>query len=143
MKILLINPPRSPHNQILDSASINKTQYIDDLTAVLAQDDSNFAKADAYLILGRLTNNQALICASADFYALVEHSLEEKALAYETIASLNCRKNSKEYYLKAAKIWNVLENDFRAELDEKLGNNEKITLEFKEQELPKQTKKAK
>ena len=32
-------------NQILDSASINKTQYIDNLTAVLAQDNSNFAKA--------------------------------------------------------------------------------------------------
>ena len=46
---------------------INKTKNTDKRTEVLDNDKSNFAKADAYLILGRLTDNQALICASTDF----------------------------------------------------------------------------
>ena len=57
---------------VLNAASINKTAYIENLTLALAQDNSFFAKGDAYLILGRLTKNPALLCASTDFYSMAE-----------------------------------------------------------------------
>lgn len=126
---------------VLNAASINKTAYIENLTALLAQDNSFFAKGDAYLIIGRLTKDKTLICDSIDFYSRVEESLEEKALAYETIASLGCKKDSREYYLKASKIWNVLGNKFRSELDKKLANKEKIDLKYKKEEIQLQIKK--
>jgi hypothetical protein len=128
-------------DHILNLASVNKTTYLQGLETTFALDNSNFAKGDAYLILGRLTKNTEMLCKSADFYAVVENTLEEKALAYETIASLDCRENSKEYYLKASKIWKIIGNQFRADIDKKLSNEEDIEIIFAEYEIPKTIKK--
>jgi len=126
---------------ILNLASIDKEDYTNSIKSITTKTNSNFAKADAYLILGRLTNEESLLCESTDFYVLVEDSLEEKALAYETIASINCRKNSKEYYAKAAKIWEILGNDFRAEINKKLANNEQINFTLNEELIQQQIPK--
>jgi uncharacterized membrane protein YjdF len=112
-------------NYVLNTADINKTVLISLLEESKSQNISNFAKADISLVLGRLTNNNTLLCSSVYYYSQVDSSNpEELALAYETIASLNCDSNSREYYEKASDIWQSLNNKFRADLTHALANNQ-------------------
>ncbi|MBR9691535.1 DUF2238 domain-containing protein [Candidatus Woesearchaeota archaeon] len=118
-------------NYVLDTANINKTTYISLLEESKNQNISNFAKADILLILGRLTNNNTVLCSSVYYYNQTGSSNpEELALAYETIASLNCNSNSKEYYEKASTIWQSLNNKFRAELTLALANNQQSSFVY-------------
>jgi len=115
----------------LKSTMTNETDYINELFNLINKINSNFAKADMYLILGRLTNNDSLICKSIQFYNQTHPiNLEEKAVLFETIASINCGINPKSFLLRAAKIWNQLGNNFRAELDENLANEKPIKFEL-------------
>ncbi|MFH1511335.1 MAG: hypothetical protein ABIF10_06595 [Candidatus Woesearchaeota archaeon] len=87
--------------------------------------DENFvvpqAKADSLLAAGRLTKNKSLVCGSvALFKRFNTTNPEEKAIIYETIASLGCGAFRPYYYWKAARIWRQINNDFRSRLDLRL-----------------------
>ena len=111
--------------------------YIERLNRLLNENISNFAKGDVYLILGRLTQDDKLVCKSAEFYKQVPYNnKEEKALAYETLASLNCDAQQKEYYLKASELWKNIGNYFRAEIDKKLANQEPLNIYYSIEPLP-------
>ncbi len=112
-------------DKIFELTEINKTQYLNTLDKLMQNNISNFAKGDALLVKGRLTKNKTLICSSIPYFKNSSSNPKINALAYETIASLNCNKDSKEYYQKASEIWKKLNNSFRAELDKKLANNQK------------------
>jgi len=121
-------PKKQYFDDIFNLTNINKTKYIQHMTRLEQNNISNFAKADTLLIHGRITKNQTLICSSILYYKKASFNplnSREKALAYETIASLNCNQDSKEYYQKASQIWKKLDNSFRADLDAKLANNQK------------------
>lgn len=109
-------------NYVSKAAGINSETTAALLLDQISKTTSNFAIGDAYLAAGRMTKNQSMICKSVGFFENVSNNnLEEKALAYETIASLNCGKNSSKYYLKAAVLWDMLNNTFRRDVDLALG----------------------
>jgi len=122
----------------LKATGTNKSEYIKNLFEQINKTESNFGKGDIYLILGRLTNNQTLLCKAIDFYKKAETSkLEEEALILETIASIDCGNHPKEYLLNASIIWKKLGNKFRAELDRKLASFEPIDFELDPYPIPK------
>jgi hypothetical protein len=115
----------------LGATGTDKERYIQDISKLLNKTDSDFAKGDLYLILGRLTGNGSMLCKSIDFYKKAyPGSLEEKALLFESIASINCKNNPKKYLLNASKIWNQLGNKFRAGMDEKLASGKEISFDL-------------
>lgn len=111
----------------LEATGTNVDDYISELDKQLDKDISDFAKGDMYLILGRLINNDNVICLAAEYYKNVSYDIkEEKALALETLGSLNCDKNKSGYYLEASSIWRSLGNYFRAEIDKRLADDEPL-----------------
>lgn len=76
------------------------------------------AMADSLLAAGRLAGNKSMVCDSvALFKRSKAGSLEEKAIIYETIASLGCGSFRPYYYWRASRIWKKLNNVFRSRLD--------------------------
>lgn len=118
----------APNFMALGLAGVDKENYTNQLNELLLKENmSDFAKADIYLILGRLNFDKNLICKSVDIYDKISTpNSEEKALIYETIASIGCGKNKKEYYQKAADLWKELGNSFRANLDKSLAENKQL-----------------
>ncbi|MBW2977466.1 hypothetical protein KY331_01355 [Candidatus Woesearchaeota archaeon] len=128
----------------IKATGTNQTTYIQNLTQLLTKTTSDFAKADIYLILGRLTNNDSLICKSVEIYKQIHPSnLEEKAILFETIASINCKNNPITYFSRASRIWSQLGNTFRAELDQKLASDEQLNFSLSPYPIPKINKTVK
>jgi hypothetical protein len=121
----------------LNATNTNLDAYLGRLDKLLNESMSPFAKGDIYLILGRLIKNDNVICQAAEFYKNVsEDNKEEKAIAYETLGSLNCDKNSNEYYVNASKLWKGLGNYFRADIDKNLAENEPLNIYYSISPLP-------
>lgn len=113
-----------PYSQNIDftttteAAGTNITLLLEELEKT---SDDNFAKADARLIIGRLTKNETQICESLAYYDKINSTNhEEMALVYETSASLGCGRNREAFLKIAAKEWRLAGNKWRAELLEKL-----------------------
>ncbi len=123
-------PSEVDFHSVLSQSGIDKDRFFLELTELSAKDITPFAKGDVMLALGRMTNNTLVICSSVDQYKKTSGSKEEKAMAYETIASLGCNYNQKKYYLKASEIWKEIGDDFRAEIDRKLAYGEQIVPEY-------------
>ena len=137
-----LNSENIDFSSILGQAGIEKENYIVDLESKLDSNISDFAKADIYLIVGRLKKDKFMICQSVAHYDLTPTSDPELlALAYETIASLNCGQDSKRYYKDAAKIWKKLGNEFRAELDLSLAENNPLSFIYNLSEEKTTTRK--
>jgi len=127
----------------VEATGTNRTSYINNLIQLNDETNISFAKGDLYLTLGRLTNNDSLICKSVDIYEKIyPNDLEEKALLFETIASIDCGKDARSYLLRASKIWNQLGNRFRSELDEKIALGEPIEFELSLYPIPEVEKKT-
>jgi len=127
----------------IKATGTNQTTYIKDLLKLFNKNNSNFEKAEIYLVLGRLTNNESLICKSIEFFEKIHpKNLEEKALLFEIIASINCGLNPKNHFLRASRIWSQLGNKFRAKLDQKLAFDEPVKFELSIYPLPKINKTA-
>jgi len=131
---------------VLDRTGSNQEEFINNLTALLNTNISDFAKGDILLILGRVKTNYTQICNSVDFYetaiASTPKDSEERALIYETISSLGCGNNKRELLINASIIWAKIGNDFRAELDFELakGNNPEMKFSILPLEAPKRIK---
>lgn len=142
-----INSPVDIHaknynfDYVLTATGTDKSDYIEQLDELVAADISNFAKGDIYLVLGRLTKNDQLLCRASTYFKNVsKDNPEQLALAYETIASLNCNKEKKEFYLKASDLWKERGNYFRAELDKRLANETQLKFYYSIKDLPPITK---
>ncbi len=113
------------------AAGINMSLLKENLKLVLDNESADFfARGDAALILGRLDNNESLICDSLDFYDLVNASGEEKALLYETGASLGCGLNRAAFLRAAGKEWALAGNYFRSKLVGQLADGVNVRLSF-------------
>jgi len=116
---------------VLDVSGIPRDKFINNSFALLNENISDFAKGDISLVLGRVTDNDSLICDSLLYYDKVKASSdEEKAVIKESIASVGCDRNRREYLLEASKLWKKAGNDFRSKLDESLAMNRQIKLDF-------------
>lgn len=118
------------YTYILDVSGVPREKFLKHSFALLEENISDFAKGDISLVLGRITNNDSLVCDSLRHYDKVKYvSDEEKAVIFETIASIGCGRDRKQYLLKAAKWWKRVGNEFRAKLDERLALNQQIKFE--------------
>ncbi|MBN2112188.1 hypothetical protein JW707_03760 [Candidatus Woesearchaeota archaeon] len=116
---------------VLDRTGQNREEFVKNLSLAYETTESNFAKGDINLVIGRLTKNSTKICEAVGFYEKsMPQTPEEKAIIYETIASLGCKRNKKALFSEASKQWRESGNDFRANLDLGLASGGDITLEF-------------
>ncbi|MBN1644725.1 hypothetical protein JW851_01625 [Candidatus Woesearchaeota archaeon] len=121
---------------VVDVLDIDRDKFVKNSFALLKENISGFAKGDISLVLGRILQNDSLVCGSLDFYDAVKpESNEEKAVIFETIASVGCGRNRREYLLKASKLWKTEGNMFRSKLDERLALNQQIKFEYDLSEL--------
>jgi hypothetical protein len=112
----------------LDANGINVNEFADSYVKLLDGTNlSNFGRADAMLLLGRITDNKTMICAALPFYdnAALEdpNNFEQNAIAHETIASIGCGRNWRAFYRLAAEEWTKAGSSIRAEFDLKLADN--------------------
>jgi len=115
-----------------EAADISFEKIIEE-TRKIAENESldSFARGDAYLVIGRLSQNSTIICDSLAFYDKVNSTNpEERALAYETIASLGCGRNRPAFLKLASLEWKKTGNKYRAEIIDKLSKGERIKLNF-------------
>jgi len=122
-------------SSVIVNSGFDKNEFITNLEAEMKAEEDFFAKGDLTLMVGRLKNDQDLIFLAQDFYyrrTELSNNWEEKAILFETIASL---ENSKYYYLRAADAWKKVGNKFRSKLAFKLAFNSKLNLEFDTSEI--------
>lgn len=127
---------------IIPACSTNHDPYADynfTYTISIYQEELNyqnltsyFAKGDAILIKARTQDLDPLDSVYYYKQALKYANTEEKAILYETIASIS---NNNLYYLKSFLIWKSLDNDFRANIDWNLFFGKDPDYEFQEYEL--------
>ncbi len=105
-------------NYTLKATGINITRFIERYQRLLDSDKiTEFARADILLMLGRVTGNDTMICSALAHYDNAHKGdTEESALIYETIASIDCGRNKKAFYLEASESWKQAGNDFRARI---------------------------
>ncbi len=116
---------------VLDRTGTARPEFISEMQSLLGLVQSDFAKGDISLVLGRLAKNNSMICSSVPFYEQAfSENPEENAFLYETIASLGCKKNRKQLLLEASKIWDSLGVSWRAEIDYGLAMGMQPRLEF-------------
>jgi len=118
------------------AAGINETRLVEQLELIAQNNSAHpFARGDANLIIGRLTN-KTRICDSLQHYDRIKsNNPEEMALVYETSAAIGCGRNRAAFLRAAAKEWRILGNDFRANLLEGIARGARIKLAFDEHAL--------
>lgn len=116
---------------VLNVLDMDTDKFLENSFALLRENISVFAKGDICLVLGRVTDNDTLVCESLKYYDSAKpESDEENAVLMETIASIGCGRNRREYLLRASELWKKVGNTFRAKLDERLALNQQIKFEY-------------
>ena len=121
---------------VLDAAGLDKTDYINTLIDSIAETRDFWGKGDSLLVLARLENNTCYYKYACDSYKrVIPKNIEEKAILYETFASLNCRGTRIHDLRQATHYWKILGVDWRADILEKLANDKELNLEFETSEI--------
>ncbi|MBD3304519.1 hypothetical protein GF343_05205 [Candidatus Woesearchaeota archaeon] len=121
---------------VLDAAGVDKDQYFNSLIDAFEKTRDPWAIGDSLLVLARLDNNTDYYKYACDgFKRYSPKTVEEKAILYETFASLNCRGSRIHYLRQAAHYWKILGLKWRADILEKLANDKKLNLEFETSEI--------
>ncbi|MBW2972811.1 hypothetical protein KY346_00280 [Candidatus Woesearchaeota archaeon] len=116
---------------VLKAVGADKEQYITNLTSELSVTKDPWAKGDTYLVLARLENNTKYYKSACDnFLRYSPKTTEEKALLYETLASLDCRGRKIHYLRQAAQYWKKLGVKWRADILEALASKKKLEFQF-------------
>ena len=91
---------------------------LDQLQVIVSNESADtFARGDALLIMGRLLKNDSIICSSLEYFDRVNSTNpEERALIFETSASLGCGRNRPAFLRAAAEEWKKAGNLPRAKL---------------------------
>jgi len=123
---------------VLNAAGREFSSFADGLSGLLSRDLTPMERAEAMLVLGRITQNGTMICDSLPLYDQainVTRDLEQQALLYETIASIDCGRNKRAFLKEAAQRWHLLNNTARAKIDASLSSSSKINLKFDTTEI--------
>jgi len=127
------DPYGSKHDftYVVKAAGFDKQTIISDREAALEKELAPFAHADNLLVLGRMKEDDSIICKSIDYYGQVNSSDPEiMALAQESIAAIDCGTDTRESLLKAAELWKKAGNSHRASIMEDLAEGKKPKLDF-------------
>lgn len=99
-------------NYVLNAAGFDNQTYIDSLRVELQNTTDPWALGDTYLVLARLENNnlsnqsyQKACNYFKKYKPSKQTKREERALLYETLASLNCSGKRETYLKKASNEW--------------------------------------
>ncbi len=119
----------------LKAAGTNISLLLEQLRATADDEKADsFARGDAKLVIGRLTDNETMICESlSDYDKINSTNAEEMAIVYETSAAIGCERNRKTFLKTAAKEWRTAGNNYRAELLERMAAGKQPVLKFEEQ----------
>lgn len=102
---------------VLNASGFDTASFVQQVETDVKTTTDRFAKADYFLILGRLTENKENLNLALDYYhrqlEFTEDD-EEKAILYESIASID---GGRYYYLRAAESWRSVGNNFRAKVN--------------------------
>ncbi len=115
-----------------EAAGLNVPRLLNQLEEIAGNEKADpWARGDATLIIGRLTQNDTRICESLPFYDKINSTNpEEMALVYETSASLGCGRNRAAFLRAAATEWRATGNTFRAEILDKLAKSARQKINF-------------
>jgi hypothetical protein len=112
--LLLLGACSSPYDPHVDAFNISYTASVYEVDLNFSQvPDNNYAMGDFYLVKARLTGEG--YSGAVKYYnkAINEEQGRDKALLYETLATIT---GNKFYYFKAYKIWAKLGNKFRSDM---------------------------
>ncbi|MEK6816077.1 MAG: hypothetical protein AABY09_00560 [Nanoarchaeota archaeon] len=118
---------------IMENSGIDKETLANGLYNNFKKSDDKRIKGENFLILGRITGEPRFVDVASDYFSKSEEmneekgSREERALLYETLASL---LGSKYYHAKAAWHWKILNNEFRYKLNKDLALGNEPQLAF-------------
>ena len=119
---------------IISLNGFEEARYATIYSEMLKKDLTPFERADTNLVLGRIAKNTDNMIYALDYYnkASETNNLYEKALHYETIASI---EKSRYYFAKAAYFWRKLGNEKRFKINFDLALGKEPLLEFETSEL--------
>ncbi len=121
---------------VLDAAGLDKDNYFNRLIDDFSETKNPWGVGDSLLVLARLDDNENYYKYACDsFKRYTPKTTEEKALLHETLASLNCRGTRINDLRQAAHYWKILGVNWRADILEKIANNEKLSFEFETSEI--------
>ena len=121
---------------VIDAAGVDKNEYINSLIDDIENTRDPWARGDSLLVLARLENNTDYYKYACDSFKKVNpKTTEERAILYETFASLNCRGTRIHDLRQAAHYWKILGVSWRADLLENLANGEESIIEFETSEI--------
>lgn len=115
-----------------NAAGINTSLLLNQMQVIAGNESAdNFARGDALLIMGRLLKNDSIICSSLEYFDRVNSTNpEERALIFETSASLGCGRNRPAFLRAAAEEWKKAGNMPRAKLLSNLAGGKSQKLVF-------------
>ena len=87
--------------------------------------DTKWGTGDSHLILARLENNSDHYKAACkEFLTIRTKNIEERALVYETLASLNCQDKRSRWLDRSIQLWKSIDVKWRADLLKSIKNND-------------------
>jgi hypothetical protein len=122
------------HNIIFDITGINVKEYKANLEQQIKHTNNEFTKGDIYLILARLENNQKYYKKACESYSkYYATTIEQQAIIFETMASLNCNNKRNRWINSAIESWSLINKPWREKLIYGIQTNNTI-LEFETSE---------
>lgn len=119
-------------DQYAKQFNFSYTTSIYEITPKYTNLSTPFAQADAILIESRLYGKNLSEAIPYYIQALQTASVEEQALLFETIASI---ENNPSYYWASYQRWKFLNNTFHANIDKHLMNREYIPYKYQDYPL--------
>ncbi|MFH1066270.1 MAG: hypothetical protein V1734_07205 [Nanoarchaeota archaeon] len=122
------DPYSSGHdfNSILAEKNMSADDFAKQIDSAIKKADNNAERAELIFMLGRIKEDKGLISFALDFFHKAEEDVEEgkepeeKALLYETIASI---EDTKYNHLKAAEAWRRAKDNSKAMIEFKIAAN--------------------
>ncbi|MGM5488648.1 MAG: hypothetical protein ACQESG_06885 [Nanobdellota archaeon] len=120
---------------VLRAAGVDRTDYVQGLEGQEFSGDA-WGRADRYLILARLTNESGYYLRFCEALMAFDAATdEERAVKYESLASVNCGNRRTHYLREAIKLWEKQGVAWRAQLLQGImGDNVSVTVDGTELE---------
>ena len=120
-----------------EAAGLDVEAWKNSLLGDIEKNISDLAKGEILLAVGRVTENQTMICDSLAYFDSAEYpdsaTAEEKALTYETSAAVGCGRNRKAFLLAAAELYQ--NKPWRSRLYKELANGRNPELRIEPAEI--------
>ena len=116
---------------VLDAAGVSTQEIISRYDLIFNISSDPFARGDQYLILGRIKNDNSIICQGVPYYkAALGKNPEQDAIIYETLSSLDCGEDKSIYLKEASYLWKDVGSSYRSKVDISLANGDELDYLF-------------